>query len=186
MVVLVGDEGRENEDDVIFAAEDVTPTAINFMARFCRGLICLTLTPKRCDELQLPPMVRRNGTKHGTAFTVSIEAATGIDTESLRPTVHTLFALPSRPIRRAASLSAFRYVFPLRAASGGVLMRAGHTEAGCDLALLAGKQPAAVICEVMKGVALTGAVARDPGTQTDQRHALHARAQSRQVDPMRR
>ena len=159
MVVLVDDEGRENEGDVILAAEHVTPEAINFMARFCRGLICLTLTPERCDELQLPPMVRRNGTKHGTAFTVSIEAATGIDTGiSAADRAHTVrVAIASDST--AASLVQPGHVFPLRAASGGVLMRAGHTEAGCDLALLAGKRPAAVICEVMND---DGTMARVP------------------------
>jgi 3,4-dihydroxy 2-butanone 4-phosphate synthase/GTP cyclohydrolase II len=159
MVVLVDDEGRENEGDVILAAENVTPEAINFMARFCRGLICLTLTPERCDELQLPPMVRRNGTKHGTAFTVSIEAATGIDTgisaADRAHTVRVAVASESTP----ASLVQPGHVFPLRAASGGVLMRAGHTEAGCDLARLAGKKPAAVICEVMND---DGTMARVP------------------------
>ena len=159
MVVLVDDEGRENEGDVILAAEDVTPEAINFMARFCRGLICLTLTQQRCDELQLPPMVSRNGTKHGTAFTVSVEAATGIDTgisaADRARTVRVAIAPDSTP----ASLVQPGHVFPLRAASGGVLMRAGHTEAGCDLALLAGKKPAAVICEIMND---DGTMARVP------------------------
>jgi 3,4-dihydroxy 2-butanone 4-phosphate synthase/GTP cyclohydrolase II len=159
MVVLVDDESRENEGDVILAAEDVTPEAINFMARFCRGLICLTLTPQRCDELQLPPMVWRNGTKHGTAFTVSIEAATGVDTgisaADRARTVRVAVAPDSTP----ASLVQPGHIFPLRAASGGVLMRAGHTEAGCDLALLAGKRPAAVICEIMND---DGTMARVP------------------------
>ena len=159
MVVLVDDEGRENEGDVILAAEDVTPDAINFMARFCRGLICLTLTPERCDELQLRPMVRNNGTKHGTAFTVSIEAASGVDTgisaADRARTVQVAIASDST----AQSLVQPGHVFPLRAASGGVLMRAGHTEAGCDLALLAGKKPAAVICEIMND---DGTMARVP------------------------
>lgn len=159
MVVLVDDEGRENEGDVILAAEDVTAEQINFMARFCRGLICLTLTPERCDQLQLRPMVRNNGTRHGTAFTVSIEAATGIDTgisaADRARTVQVAVASDST----ADSLVQPGHVFPLRAASGGVLMRAGHTEAGCDLALLAGKKPAAVICEVMND---DGTMARVP------------------------
>jgi 3,4-dihydroxy 2-butanone 4-phosphate synthase/GTP cyclohydrolase II len=159
MVVLVDDEGRENEGDVILAAEDVTPEAINFMARFCRGLVCLTLTPERCDELQLRPMVRNNGTKHGTAFTVSIEAATGIDTgisaADRARTVRVAIASDAT----VDSLVQPGHVFPLRAASGGVLMRAGHTEAGCDLALLAGKKPAAVICEIMND---DGTMARVP------------------------
>ena len=159
MVVLVDDESRENEGDVILAAEDVTPEAINFMARFCRGLICLTLTPEHCDELQLPPMVRRNGTKHGTAFTVSIEAATGIDTGiSAADRAHTV-RVAIAPDSTPAALVQPGHVFPLRAASGGVLMRAGHTEAGCDLARLAGKKPASVICEVMND---DGTMARVP------------------------
>lgn len=159
MVVLVDDESRENEGDVILAAEHVTPDAINFMARHCRGLICLTLTPDRCDRLQLPPMVTRNGTKHGTAFTVSIEAASGIDTgisaADRARTVQVAVAADATP----ASLVQPGHVFPLRAAEGGVLMRAGHTEAGCDLARLAGLQPAAVICEVMND---DGTMARLP------------------------
>ena len=159
MVVLVDDESRENEGDVILAAENVTADAINFMARHCRGLICLTLTPERCDELELLPMVRRNGTKHGTAFTVSIEAATGIDTgisaADRARTVEAAVAADST----AASLVQPGHVFPLRAAHGGVLMRAGHTEAGCDLARMAGKKPAAVICEIMND---DGTMARVP------------------------
>ncbi|HSW05536.1 bifunctional 3,4-dihydroxy-2-butanone-4-phosphate synthase/GTP cyclohydrolase II [Aquabacterium sp.] len=159
MVVLVDDEGRENEGDVILAADHVTPDSINFMARHCRGLICLTLTPDRCDHLQLPPMVARNGTKHGTAFTVSIEAATGIDTgisaADRARTIQVAVASDATP----KSLVQPGHVFPLRAAEGGVLMRAGHTEAGCDLARLAGLQPAAVICEVMND---DGTMARLP------------------------
>ncbi len=159
MVVLVDDENRENEGDVIIAADKITPEAINFMARFCRGLICLTLSPERCDFLGLPPMVSRNGTKHGTAFTVSIEAATGIDTgisaADRARTVQVAVAVGTQ----ASDLVQPGHVFPLRAAAGGVLMRAGHTEAGCDLAALAGLQPASVICEVMKD---DGTMARLP------------------------
>jgi 3,4-dihydroxy 2-butanone 4-phosphate synthase/GTP cyclohydrolase II len=159
MVVLVDDESRENEGDVILAADHVTPEAINFMARYCRGLICLTLTADRCDRLQLPPMVARNGTKHGTAFTVSIEAASGIDTGiSAADRARTVQAAVA-PDATAASLVQPGHVFPLRAAEGGVLMRAGHTEAGCDLARLAGCHPAAVICEVMND---DGTMARLP------------------------
>jgi len=158
-VVLVDDESRENEGDVIIAAEHVTPAAINFMARYCRGLICLTLTPERCDALQLPSMVSRNGTKHGTAFTVSIEAATGVDTgisaADRARTVQVAVAADTKP----TDLVQPGHVFPLRAAEGGVLMRAGHTEAGCDLARMAGLQPAAVICEIMND---DGTMARVP------------------------
>lgn len=159
MVVLVDDENRENEGDVIIAADKITPDAINFMARFCRGLICLTLSPERCDFLGLQPMVSRNGTKHGTAFTVSIEAATGIDTgisaADRARTVQVAVAADTQP----SDLVQPGHVFPLRAAAGGVLMRAGHTEAGCDLAQMAGLQPASVICEIMKD---DGTMARLP------------------------
>jgi 3,4-dihydroxy 2-butanone 4-phosphate synthase / GTP cyclohydrolase II len=159
MVVLVDDESRENEGDVIIAADKITPEAINFMARYCRGLICLTLTAERCDFLRLPPMVTRNGTKHATAFTVSIEAAEGVDTgisaADRARTVQVAVAADST----AASLVQPGHVFPLRAAVGGVLMRAGHTEAGCDLAQMAGLQPASVICEIMKD---DGTMARLP------------------------
>jgi len=159
MVVLVDDESRENEGDVIIAADHVTPEAINFMARHCRGLICLTLTADRCDRLQLHPMVARNGTKHGTAFTVSIEAASGIDTGISAADRARTVQVAVAPDATAASLVQPGHVFPLRAAEGGVLMRAGHTEAGCDLARLAGRQPAAVICEVMND---DGTMARLP------------------------
>jgi len=159
MVVLVDDEGRENEGDVILAAGHVSPEAINFMARHCRGLICLTLTPQRCDALHLPPMVARNGTKHGTAFTVSIEAATGIDTGiSAADRARTVQAAVA-PNAVPSDIVQPGHVFPLRAAEGGVLMRAGHTEAGCDLAAMAGLAPAAVICEVMND---DGTMARVP------------------------
>jgi 3,4-dihydroxy 2-butanone 4-phosphate synthase / GTP cyclohydrolase II len=149
MVILVDDEDRENEGDLVLAAEHVTPEAINFMARFARGLICLTLTRERCERLRLPPMVARNGTKHGTAFTVSIEAATGIDTGiSAADRARTVQAAVAREAT-PEDLVQPGHVFPLQAQDGGVLMRAGHTEAGCDLAAMAGLQPATVICEVM-------------------------------------
>lgn len=159
MVVLVDDESRENEGDVILAADCVTPEAINFMARFCRGLICLTLTAQRCDALQLPPMVSRNGTKHGTAFTVSIEAATGVDTGISAADRARTIQVAVDPAMGADALVQPGHVFPLRAAEGGVMMRAGHTEAGCDLARMAGRTPAAVICEIMKD---DGTMARVP------------------------
>jgi len=149
MVVLVDDEDRENEGDVILAAEHVTPEAINFMAKHCRGLICLTLTRERCERLQLPPMVAHNGTKHGTAFTMSIEAVEGIDTGiSAADRAQTVRAAVAKNAK-ASDLVSPGHMFPLQAADGGVLMRAGHTEAGCDLAAMAGLEPAAVICEVM-------------------------------------
>ena len=162
MVILVDEEDRENEGDLILAADHVTPEAINFMARFGRGLICLTLTRERCERLQLPPMVARNGTKMGTAFTVSIEAAegvtTGISAADRARTVQAAVAPNAKP----ADLVQPGHIFPLQAVEGGVLMRAGHTEAGCDLALMAGCSPAAVICEIMKD---DGTMARLPDLQ---------------------
>jgi 3,4-dihydroxy 2-butanone 4-phosphate synthase/GTP cyclohydrolase II len=159
MVILVDEEDRENEGDLVLAAEHVTPEAINFMARFGRGLICLTLTRERCERLQLPPMASRNGTKHGTAFTVSIEAATGVTTGiSAADRARTVQAAVARDAQ-ASDLVQPGHIFPLLAQDGGVLMRAGHTEAGCDLAAMAGLAPAAVICEVMKD---DGTMARLP------------------------
>lgn len=159
MVILVDEEDRENEGDLVLAAEHATPEAINFMARYGRGLICLTLTRERCERLQLPPMASRNGTKHGTAFTVSIEAAegvtTGISAADRARTVQAAVARQAVP----ADLVQPGHIFPLQAQDGGVLMRAGHTEAGCDLAGMAGLTPAAVICEIMKD---DGTMARLP------------------------
>lgn len=149
MVILVDEEDRENEGDLVLAADHVTPDAINFMARHARGLICLTLTRERCQRLQLPPMVSRNGTRHGTAFTVSIEAATGVSTGiSAADRARTVQAAVARDAQ-PTDLVQPGHIFPLQAQDGGVLMRAGHTEAGCDLAAMAGLSPAAVICEVM-------------------------------------
>jgi len=162
MVILVDEEDRENEGDLVLAAEHVTPEAVNFMARFARGLICLTLTRDRCERLQLPPMASRNGTKHGTAFTVSIEAATGVTTGiSAADRARTIQAAVARDAQ-ASDLVQPGHVFPLQAQEGGVLMRAGHTEAGCDLAAMAGLTPAAVICEIMKD---DGTMARLPDLQ---------------------
>jgi 3,4-dihydroxy 2-butanone 4-phosphate synthase / GTP cyclohydrolase II len=162
MVILVDEEDRENEGDLVLAAEHVTPEAINFMARHARGLICLTLTRERCERLQLPPMASRNGTKHGTAFTVSIEAATGVTTGiSAADRARTVAAAVARDAK-ASDLVQPGHIFPLQAQDGGVLMRAGHTEAGCDLAGMAGLLPAAVICEVMKD---DGTMARLPDLQ---------------------
>lgn len=159
MVILVDEEDRENEGDLVLAADLVTPEAINFMARFGRGLICLTLTRERCERLQLPPMASRNGTKHGTAFTVSIEAATGVTTGiSAADRARTVKAAVAKEAR-SSDLVQPGHIFPLQAQDGGVLMRAGHTEAGCDLAAMAGLTPAAVICEIMKD---DGTMARLP------------------------
>jgi 3,4-dihydroxy 2-butanone 4-phosphate synthase / GTP cyclohydrolase II len=150
MVILVDEEDRENEGDLVLAADHVSAEGINFMARHARGLICLTLTRERCERLQLLPMATRNGTKHGTAFTVSIEAATGVSTGiSAADRARTVQAAVARDAK-PSDLVQPGHIFPLQAQDGGVLMRAGHTEAGCDLAGMAGLTPAAVICEVMK------------------------------------
>ena len=162
MVILVDEEDRENEGDLVLAADHVTPEAINFMARFGRGLICLTLTRERCEHLRLPPMAARNGTFYSTAFTVSIEAAegvtTGISAADRARTVQAAVARNAQP----ADLVQPGHVFPLQAVDGGVLIRAGHTEAGCDLAAMAGCSPSAVICEIMKD---DGTMARLPDLQ---------------------
>jgi len=159
MVVLVDEEERENEGDLVLAAEFVTPEAINFMAKHGRGLICLTLTEDRCRQLNLPLMVSANRSSHGTNFTISIEAAegvsTGISAADRARTVQAAVARNAQP----ADLVQPGHVFPLMAQPGGVLVRAGHTEAGCDLALLAGVTPAAVICEILKD---DGTMARLP------------------------
>ena len=159
MVILVDEEDRENEGDLVLAADHVTPEAINFMARHARGLICLTLTRERCERLQLPPMTAKNGAQHGTAFTVSIEAATGVTTGiSAADRARTVQAAVRRDAK-PSDLVQPGHIFPLLAQDGGVLMRAGHTEAGCDLAAMAGLTPAAVICEVMND---DGTMARLP------------------------
>ncbi|WP_431095710.1 bifunctional 3,4-dihydroxy-2-butanone-4-phosphate synthase/GTP cyclohydrolase II [Polaromonas aquatica] len=159
MVILIDEEDRENEGDLVLAADHVTPEAINFMARFGRGLICLTLTRERCELLQLPPMATRNGTKHSTAFTVSIEAAEGVTTGiSAADRARTVQAAVAKDAK-VTDLVQPGHIFPLQAVDGGVLMRAGHTEAGCDLAGMAGCSPAAVICEIMKD---DGTMARLP------------------------
>ena len=162
MVILVDEEDRENEGDLVMAAEHVTPEAINFMARYGRGLICLTLNREHCERLQLPPMTVRNGDKKGTAFTVSIEAAEGVTTGiSAADRARTVQAAVA-PDAKADDLVQPGHIFPLQAVEGGVLMRAGHTEAGCDLAVMAGCSAASVICEVMKD---DGTMARLPDLQ---------------------
>jgi 3,4-dihydroxy 2-butanone 4-phosphate synthase/GTP cyclohydrolase II len=162
MVILVDEEDRENEGDLVIAAQHVTAEAVNFMARFGRGLICLTLTRERCERLQLPPMALRNGDKKGTAFTVSIEAAEGVSTGiSAADRACTVLAAVA-PNARPDDLVQPGHIFPLQAVDGGVLMRAGHTEAGCDLAAMAGCTPASMICEIMKD---DGTMARLPDLQ---------------------
>ena len=162
MVILIDDEDRENEGDLILAADHVTPEAINFMARYGRGLICLTLTRERCQHLGLSPMTTNNGTVYATAFTVSIEAAEGVTTGiSAADRARTIQAAVA-PNAKASDLVQPGHVFPLQAVDGGVLMRAGHTEAGCDLASMAGTSPSAVICEIMND---DGTMARLPDLQ---------------------
>lgn len=159
MVVLVDEEDRENEGDLVMAAEFATPDAINFMAKYGRGLVCLTLTDARCRQLGLKQMVNDNQTPHGTAFTVSIEAAAGVTTGiSAADRAATVQAAVKRDAK-ATDIIQPGHIFPLRAQPGGVLVRAGHTEAGCDLAGLAGLEPASVICEILKD---DGTMARLP------------------------
>jgi len=150
MVILVDDENRENEGDFVIAAEFATAEQINFMAKHGRGLICLTLSQTRCEQLNLPPMVENNGTRLGTNFTISIEASSGVTTGiSAADRATTIKAAIARDASPKSIISP-GHVFPLSAINGGVLVRAGHTEAGCDLATLAGFEPASVICEILK------------------------------------
>lgn len=159
MVVIMDDEDRENEGDLIMAAECTRAEDINFMARHARGLICLTLSPERCRQLRLPPMVAHGDDAHRTAFTVSIEAAEGVTTGiSAFDRAHTI-RTAVKPDASPEDLVQPGHVFPLMAQPGGVLTRAGHTEAGCDLARLAGLEPAAVIVEIMNE---DGTMARRP------------------------
>jgi len=159
MVILVDDEDRENEGDLTMAAEMVTPEAINFMARYGRGLICLTMTADKCDQLRLPLMVSSNNSSFGTAFTVSIEAKRGVTTGiSAADRSHTILTAVADDAK-AEDLARPGHVFPLRARDGGVLVRAGQTEGSVDLARLAGLRQAGVICEIMND---DGTMARMP------------------------
>ncbi len=159
MVILVDEEDRENEGDLILAAEHVTPEAINFMATHARGLICLTITAARARQLGLTPMARDNRSPYNTAFTISIEAAegvtTGISAHDRARTVQAAVARDARP----EDIVQPGHIFPITARDGGVLVRAGHTEAGCDLAQMAGLQASSVICEILKE---DGSMARLP------------------------
>jgi len=170
MVVLVDEEDRENEGDVVVAAQFVTAETINFMARHARGLVCLTLEEERCRRLGLAPMVSSNRSGHGTNFTVSIEAAVGVTTGiSAADRARTVQAAVA-PDAKASDLVQPGHIFPVMAQPGGVLVRAGHTEAGCDLARLAGLTPATVICEIMRD---DGTMARMPDLELfAQRHGL--------------
>lgn len=159
MVILMDDADRENEGDFVMAAQHVTPEAVNFMARYGRGLICLTLTRERCAQLKLPLMVAETDTQASTNFTVSIEAAAGVTTGiSAADRARTVLAAV-QPQARPADIVMPGHIFPLMAQPGGVLARAGHTEAGCDLARLAGCEPAAVIVEILSD---DGTMARYP------------------------
>ena len=159
MVILVDEEDRENEGDLVLAAEHVTPEAINFMVKHARGLVCLTLTESRCKQLGLNQMARDNKSQFSTAFTVSIEAATGVTTgisaQDRSRTVQAAVARNAGP----EDIVQPGHIFPITAKPGGVLVRAGHTEAGCDLAQMAGLEPSSVICEILKD---DGSMARLP------------------------
>lgn len=170
MVILMDDEDRENEGDLVIAATHVRPEDINFMITHARGLVCLTLSKERCQQLNLPLMVSQNGAQHGTNFTMSIEAAdgisTGISAAERAHTIRTAVAAHAKP----TDIVQPGHIFPLMAQPGGVLHRAGHTEAGCDLSRLAGLEPASVICEIIKE---DGEMARRPDLEVfAQKHGL--------------
>src|SRR5499433_244077 len=159
MIVVVDDEDRENEGDLTLAAEKVTPEAINFMAKFGRGLICLAMTEERLDHLRIGAMTAENTSQYGTAFCEAIDARQGVTTGiSAYDRAHTI-KVAIDPATRPTDLARPGHVFPLRARKGGVLMRAGQTEAAVDLARLAGMVPAGIICEIMKD---DGTMARVP------------------------
>jgi 3,4-dihydroxy 2-butanone 4-phosphate synthase/GTP cyclohydrolase II len=170
MVILMDDEDRENEGDLIIAAERVRMEDINFMATYARGLICLTLTRERCEHLNLPLMVHENNTPYNTSFTVSIEAATGVTTGiSAADRARTIQVAVGRD-SVASDIVQPGHIFPIMAQPGGVLRRAGHTESGCDLARMAGYQPAAAIVEIMND---DGTMARRPDLEKfAQKHGI--------------
>ncbi|MDP6875900.1 MAG: 3,4-dihydroxy-2-butanone-4-phosphate synthase [Alphaproteobacteria bacterium] len=159
MFILVDDEGRENEGDLIIPAAMATPEAINFMARYGRGLICLSLNGERVQKLGLPLMAQRNESRHGTAFTVSIEARQGISTGISAADRARTVAVAIDPDSDATDIATPGHIFPLMARDGGVLVRAGHTEAAVDVARMSGLPPAGVICEIMND---DGTMARMP------------------------
>jgi 3,4-dihydroxy 2-butanone 4-phosphate synthase/GTP cyclohydrolase II len=168
IVVLVDDEDRENEGDLVFAADFVSAEKINFLSKYGRGLVCMPITAEHAARLNLPPMAAQNRTVHGTNFTVAIEAAEGVSTGiSAADRAHTI-RVATRPHAKAADIVQPGHVFPLVAQPGGVLMRAGHTEACCDLARMAGLTPAAVLCEIMN----------DDGTIAD---LIHYRAANESI-----
>ena len=181
MVVIMDDEDRENEGDLIMAAEFVRAEDVNFMARYARGLICLTLTRDRCRQLRLPLMVSDTNVDHRTNFTVSIEAAEGVTTGiSAHDRAQTIRAAVRRDAR-PEDLRQPGHIFPLMAQPGGVLTRAGHTEAGCDLARLAGLEPAAVIVEILND---DGTMARRPGSGDVRAAAPAQDRHDRRPDPL--
>ena len=159
MIVLVDDEDRENEGDLVVAAEKVTPETVNFMATHGKGLICLALTEERCDQLALHPQTINNTTRLGTAFTISIDAREGITTGISAPDRAHTIKVAVDDSSRAVDLARPGHIFPLRARDGGVLIRCGQTEGAVDLMRLAGMKPAGVICEIMKD---DGTMARVP------------------------
>lgn len=167
IVILIDDEDRENEGDLLFAADFVTPEKINFLAKYGRGLICMPITAEHARQLNLAPMVGSNRSVHGTNFTVAIEAAEGVSTGiSAADRAHTI-RVASRPDAKPSDIVQPGHVFPLVSQAGGVLVRAGHTEACCDLARLAGLHPAAVLCEIMNE---DGSMARLPDLTAFARH----------------
>src|SRR6266702_8388421 len=159
MIVLIDDEDRENEGDLAMAAEKITPEVINFMAKYGRGLICMPLTEDRCDELHLPLMSPINTSVHGTAFTEAIDARVGVSTGISASDRAVTILTAIDPKTKPQDLARPGHIFPLRARHGGVLVRAGQTEASVDLARIAGLSPAGVICEVMNE---DGTMARVP------------------------
>src|SRR6266446_4402433 len=171
MVILVDDADRENEGDLVLAAQFVTPEAINFMAKYARGLICLSLTEQQVRQLGLSMMVSENQSTYSTAFTVSIEAAQGVTTGISAQDRATTIQAASNPAARPEDVVRPGHVFPLRARKGGVLVRAGQTEGSVDLCRLAGLTPAGVICEVMND---DGTMARMPDLERfGAQHQLH-------------
>ncbi len=184
MVILVDDESRENEGDLVMAAEKVTPEAINFMTRHGRGLVCLTLTPEKCAALDLHPMAPENSSRYGTAFTVTIDAARGITTGISAPDRARTILTAVDDRCTAADLARPGHVHPIRAREGGVLVRAGHTEGSVDLARLAGLKPAGVICEIMND---DGTMARLPDLlEFARRHGLKVATIAQLIEYRRR
>src|SRR6187431_347002 len=163
MVILMDDEDRENEGDLIMVAEQVRPEDINFMATHARGLICLTLSPERCKQLDLPLMVSDNKSQHTTNFTLSIEAAEGVSTGISAADRALTVRAAVKANAKSTDIVQPGHIFPLMSQPGGVMSRAGHTEAGCDLARLAGFEPAAVIVEILND---DGSMARRPELET--------------------